>query len=235
MICHEYKCIFVHVPKTAGISVEHVFVDRLGLTWETRAPLLLRLNDDPKRGPRRLAHLKASEYVSCGHITEELFRSYYKFSFVRNPWDRIVSEYKYRGYPRKMDFKTYLFKHLPKPGWTDEYCHIIPQYEFLFDQDGSLLVDFVGRYERLQTDFDEVCGKIGLPTITLPHVNKSLQEDKSSKTKLYLRKLKRLAFDKQKKNTFEHYVKYYDDESREFVSMLFSKDIEVFKYQFGDP
>jgi hypothetical protein len=56
---------------------------------------------------------------------------------VRNPWDRIVSEYKYRGYPVKIDFKTYLFKHLP--------------------------LDFVGRYESLQADFDKVCARLGIP------------------------------------------------------------------------
>lgn len=149
--------MFIHVPKTAGISIEHVLLRLLGLTWETRAPLLLRRNDDPSKGPPYLAHLKATEYVSRGYLTPREFDGYFKFSFVRNPWDRIVSEYKYRGHPLRMDCKTYLFKHLPTPGFTDAYCHIVPQYDFVHDERGTLLADFVGRYESLQADFEVVC------------------------------------------------------------------------------
>ena len=208
MLCHEYKCIFVHIPKTAGQSIEHVFLRRLGLTWETRAPLLLRPNNNPKLGPPALAHLTASEYITCGHVTPEQFDSYFKFSFVRNPWARIVSEYKYRGYPKKIDFKTYLFKHLPKPGWSDEYRHIMPQYNFLYDEKGKLLVDFVGKFENLQNDFYKVCKRLGFPPITLPHANKSLKSDKHISL---IRRIKKiisvkniLSNFKVRKNTFQH-------------------------------
>jgi hypothetical protein len=77
MLCHHDRCIFVHVPKTAGQSIEHVFLDRVGLTWETRAPLLLRPNDQPRLGPPRLAHLKAREYVACKYVTPEQFAGYF--------------------------------------------------------------------------------------------------------------------------------------------------------------
>ena len=63
MISHHQKCVFVHIPKNAGQSIEHVFINLLELTWETRAPLLLRRNEHPELGPLRLAHLKAEEYV----------------------------------------------------------------------------------------------------------------------------------------------------------------------------
>ncbi|MBK8973380.1 MAG: hypothetical protein IPM37_19215 [Hahellaceae bacterium] len=82
MICHDFKCVFVHVPKAAGMSVEHYFLDRLGLTWETRAPLLLRPNDDPSKGPERLAHLYAEEYVRFGYLSQAQFDEYYEI-FIR--------------------------------------------------------------------------------------------------------------------------------------------------------
>ena len=168
MICHPYRCVFIHIPKTGGISVDHVFLELVGLTWDTRAPLLLRANDDPAKGPPRLAHLKATEYVSCGHLSPDQFDAYFKFSFVRNPWDRIVSEYKYRGHPMRMSFKTWLFEFLPEPGFTDAYRHIVPQHEFIHDAEGTLLADFVGRYENLQADFDVICERLGIPRTPLP-------------------------------------------------------------------
>ncbi len=234
MICGEYRCLFVHIPKTAGMSIEDVFLRLVGLTWENRAPLLLGGNEDPKLGPPRLEHLKAEEYVARGHLTAEQFASYFKFSFVRNPWDRIVSEYKYRGYPVKIDFKTYLFKHLPAPGWTDTYSHVIPQYEFLHDEAGKLLVDFVGRFESLQADFDRVCARVGIPPTPLPRVNRSLEQARPDSLRELRKQLRRALWSREGKHTFGHYTEYYDDESREFVARLFRKDVEAFNYSFGD-
>ena len=154
---------------------------------------------------------------------------------MRNPWDRIVSEYKYRGYPVCLDFKTYLFKHLPEPGFTDTYCHILPQYDFLFDERGTLLVDFVGKYESLQADFDTVCARLGISPRPLPHVNRSEDVRRPVKTLNGVKKLlRRRLWNLERRHTFPHYTQYYDDESREFVAELFRKDIDAFGYAFGD-
>src|SRR5689334_2187766 len=69
MLSHRFQTIFIHVPKTAGQSVERVFLEKHGLTWETRSELLLRENPDPSLGPRRLAHLYAREYVDKGYVS----------------------------------------------------------------------------------------------------------------------------------------------------------------------
>ncbi len=234
MISREHRCLFVHVPKTAGMSVEHVFIRLLGLTWETRAPLLLRANEDPKLGPPRLAHLTAGEYLSCGYLTPAEFAALYKFSFVRNPWDRMVSEYKYRGFPVKIDFKTYLFSRLPQPGWTDDYRHVMPQYDFLYDEAGTLLVDFVGRFETIQTDFDQVCTRLGLPPMPLPRVNRSLEDGQPLSFRELRKRVRRAIHSREREHTFPHYTQYYDDESREFVGEMFRKDVATFRYSFGD-
>jgi hypothetical protein len=223
----------VHVPKTAGISVEHVFLNLMGLTWETRAPLLLRHNDDPTRGPPRLSHLTAAEYVSLGYLTQQDFDAYFKFSFVRNPWDRLVSEYRYRGYPVRVDFKTFVFEHLPERQFSDLYTHIVPQYDFLHDEGGKLLVDFVGRYESLQADFDVVCSRLGLPATPLPHVNGSGARRPPVRTLNDVKKLlRRWLWNLERRHTFPHYTQYYDDETRDHVARLYRKDIEAFGYSF---
>jgi hypothetical protein len=234
VISHQYRCVFVHIPKTAGMSIEQVFVDLVGLTWKTRAPLLLGRNEDPRRGPPKLEHLRAGEYLACGHLTAAQLESYFKFSFVRNPWDRIVSEYKYRGYPVKVDFKTYLFKHLPPPGWSDTYSHVMPQYDFLHDETGTLLVDFVGKYETLQAGFDTVCARLGIPPTRLPWVNRSLEKARLTSLRELRKRLRRALWSRERKHTFGHYTEYYDDESRDFVARLYGRDIDAFGYSFGE-
>jgi len=240
MLCHPYRCLFVHVPKTAGQSIEAYFMEHLGLPESERDVLLLSKNQDPLRGPPRLSHLKAAEYLSAGHISPEQFQAYYKFSFVRNPWDRLVSFYKYRGHAHRYDFKTFVFKHMPKPGWSNDYCHVTPQYDFLY-QDGRCLVDFVGRFESLQADFDQVCQAVGLPLGTLPHANKSLQQHTvlavlRGEPRKIVRNLKRIVLrGRAERNTFRHYSEYYDAETRDRVAQIYRQDIDAFGYQFAGP
>ncbi len=230
MICNEFKCVFVHIPKTGGQSIEHFFLNLLGLTWKQREHLLLRYNDDPRQGPERLAHLTASEYISCGHMSVEKFNSFFKFSFVRNPWSRLVSEYLFCGHIRRFCFKDFVFYNLPEAGMTDAYRHIMPQYDFLYDSEGRLLVDFVGRFENLQADFNLICEKLGMQKSKLPHVNASTRKH-SNPWGIIIECLSKTKFRQEK---HEHYADYYDDETREFVSIMYKKDIETFGYTFGE-
>lgn len=229
MICDPYRCIFIHIPKAAGISVEQFFLARLGLDWAHREPLLLRYNSDPRLGPERLAHLTASEYVDCGHVTAEVFSSYFKFSFVRNPWARLVSEYKFRNHVKRYTFKDFVFHHLPRPGPSDAYRHVLPQFDFLHAPDGRLLVDFVGRFETLQEDFDQVCARIGLDDSRLPHSNSS----QHGATLRRVRLLNALFRKRDRQPLYAQYPEYYDDETRDQVTRMYQKDIDAFGYAFG--
>lgn len=226
MICDEFECLFVHIPKAAGMSIEHYFLNKVGLTWETRAPLLLRLNEDPLKGPERLAHLLAREYVMYGYISQEKFDRYYKFSFVRNPWARLVSEYKFRNHAVRFTFDRFVRKHLPEPGMSDAYRHIIPQYNFLHSEDGKLLVDFVGKFENLQSDFNVVAEKLGFEDPTLPHINESKSKRYGPKWRLQKRFIGLL----QKES--RDYRDYYSDSLKDYVGRLYEKDIDTFKYTF---
>jgi len=227
MISDRYKCIFTHIPKTAGQSIERFFLNLHGLSWGDRSPLLLRYNPDPNKGPERLAHLTSNEYVSCGYIDEHKFQSYFKFSFVRNPWARIVSEYRFGNHNKTKPFKTFLLDRFQKKSnYADTYRHVIPQYNFLYNETGKLLVDFVGRFENLQDDFDLICSKIGITDSQLPHVNSSNQA--SIKDKII-----KLVSGKRKSKSY-HYTDYYDEETEEIVRDMYMKDIKTFKYRFGE-
>ena len=83
---------------------------------------------------------------------------------------------------------------------------ITPQLDYLVDLRGNHIVDFVGRYESLQADFDHCCERIGLPLQALPHRRRA--DDRSA------------------------YREYYDDESKALVERHFAADIEAFGYEF---
>lgn len=227
MICREHNCLFVHIPKTGGQSVEQFFMDLLKLDWDTdREVLLLQANEDRSRGTEKLAHLSATEYVEGGYLSPADFSALFKFSFVRNPWARILSEYRYRNYFRHRSFRDFVLNKLPKPGWDDQYRHVMPQYDMLHDRDGNLLVDFVGRFENLQQDFGRVCERLGIDDAGLPHRNRS---DKKSRD--LRRKIRNFLF-MNGENQLRGMAGFYDDETREAVARYYYKDIEAFGYEF---
>lgn len=233
MICHHYKCIFIHIPKAAGQSIEHAFLDLLNLTWETRAPLLLRFNDRPELGPPRLAHLKAEEYVRYKYITQDMFNDYFRFAFVRNPWSRLVSIYKFMGFYKDYEFKSFAMNLVAEGIWQRHYWFIGPQSEFVCGPDGKLLVDFIGRTERVQEDFDEVCRRLSLPSIRLRHINKSeIEEPRLGWHPRRLARFLKYKASGRRLQDFERYQDYYDSESREFVGELYKQDVELFDYCF---
>ena len=245
MLSHQDKCLFVHIPKAAGQSVESIFVQRSGLTWQTRDALLLRPNKEPEQGPPRLAHLTASEYTRLGYMSGDQFSQYFKFSFVRNPWARLVSEYNYRRMQGvdayQKEFKHFLFKSFPQENddnyltSQDFYRHVIPQWKFLYDEDDNCLVDYVGKFEFLQQDFDKVCQLLGVPQYMLPHKNMT-QVSRKGLVGFQDKVIKRIAIAfsvKSRSNLVKaHYSQYYDNESQAFVADKYRKDIELFDYQF---
>jgi hypothetical protein len=230
MIIDRLNCLFVHVPKTAGQSIERFFLGQLGRDPSVAHPdLLLGRNPDPCASTEKLDHLAASEYVAGGHVSQERFSRCFKFAFVRNPYQRIVSEYRYRNYFGHRSFRHFILEHLPEPGPSDQYRHIMPQYDMLFDAKGNCLVDFVGRFENLQADFTRVCNRLDIGESTLPFYNDS---DKGS------RKLRRsvrnwLFFNGE--NTKNHYRELFDPDTWKAVTELYRQDLEVFGYKREGP
>lgn len=236
MISHPHRCLFVHIPKTAGQSIEHVFLKLLGLTWKQRAALLLRYNACPELGPPRLAHLRAADYVRCGHMSRAEFADYFSFSFVRNPWDRAVSFYKYIGSPTEYDFKRFAVEVLPNHLWHAMHWFVQPQTEYLYNE-GKLMVDFVGRFETLQSDFREVCNRLDLPPNDLPFVNRSDSTQRKLVTsgRRFLKALDPsspafLNFSGQPISRHDRFEDYYDDEAWQAITELYRSDIDTFGY-----
>lgn len=124
--------------------------------------------------------------------------NYFKFAFTRNPWDRFVSgmKYEYNDVSKKK-----MIEILNGQSWIK-----IPQHQHVFHKNKKVL-DYTGKVENLQNDFDYVCDKIGIPQQKLPHKNKTQHK---------------------------HYTEYYDDETKEMVAKHFEKDIKLFNYKYGE-
>ena len=212
MISHKHKCIFVQVPKTGSTSIRAILGrpirPHLNL-WEIK---LLLENYWPVRGGRKDRLLESfymlvprHKRVARGH---ELFKNYFKFGFVRNPWDRVVSLYERREgveLRNSMSFDQFV-------DWiqySSATCiHSSPhryQLDWFVDPNGHLLADFIGRFERLEQDWAFVANKLGI-TAPLPH--------------------------RRSNPRARHYTEYYNDRTREIVARKFQADVETFGYQF---
>lgn len=175
MISHKHRCVFVHIPKCGGQSVEHLFLRENGLTWENRASLVLRPNNDPRRGPPRLAHLTWQDYINHGYISAGLMEEYTTFSVVRNPYKRVESLYRFLGYDAAITFERFvteiLTKQIEEKG--DLYWFMRPQHEFLSDVDGKVRIDHLIRLEEINEQLPRLLHSLGIENQSVPHINKA--------------------------------------------------------------
>ena len=146
---------------------------------------------------------------------------YFSFTFCRNPWDRAVSGYKswfreacpFRNMVKGTTLKDYLLcrngyeriNHLENSLGRGD--HFRSQYEYIIDEHSEPIIDYIGRFETYQQDFNTVCDKIGIPRQQPPHMNIT---------------------------NHKHYTEYYDDETRQIVAEKYAKDIDYFGYKFGE-
>ena len=219
--------LFLHIPKTGGSSILKYLEVPYGPEYMYSSSMQC---DETTGEPQRevwLQHFTLEEVVwgSQFHIRinspdggpyslEEqgnIIRNMFKFCFVRNPWDRAVSDYLWHkcntpryvwdaGTMSNMDLETFLSpEHVQIP-----YCHRRQQVDFAKD------ANFVGRYENLKEDFRLVCEMIGVPFISenFPHEKKSVGR--------------------------KHYSHYYDDTTKKMVEDLYHDDIDRFGYKFED-
>ncbi|KPV39147.1 sulfotransferase [Thiohalorhabdus denitrificans] len=216
LLSYRQQFLFVHTAKTGGTSV--------------RAALESYKWRDPYRIPQficsRLSHLTghklglkfprhAKAVTAKEMLPNDVFESLFKFAFVRNPWDLQVSSWHHirRERPHVLeginDFETFLRYKLEgdRPYHYILDASVEPQWHHLMDLEGRCIVDFIGRYENLAADFDEVCRRIGFAKPPrLPH--------------------KRKAGDR------EDYRRYYSDPAAELVARHFAADIANLGYTF---
>lgn len=215
LLSHKYQFLFVHIAKTGGTSVRDALAKyRWGSRYSLPLFVVQKLSQITghkiaSRFPRHSKIIAAKEMLPA-----EFFNELYKFTFVRNPWDLQVSSFHHiqRERPAVMngitDFNEFMrYKFDPERPYQYHIDTSLEwQSDYIVDLHGNKIVDFVGHYENLQSDFDIVCDTVGVPKQTLPS--------------------KRRAKDRT------DYRKYYDDRSIELVAEHFAKDIALLNYRF---
>jgi len=201
---------FVDIPRTSSSSIrvelgEH-FGNAFGKSIHTECKSTLRqvFTD----------HITAQQMKQL--VGPVLWRKLFTFSFVRNPWDRLVSMYFYRlgkgHFTEELTFSTYvqLLEDSIRNSTLDMFAYHgfhLGCYDYLFDEYGNDLVSFIGRYENRRKDLSEISQMIGCSQLGELCISKSPQE-----------KL--------------HYSTYYDEETKSIVEDIYEKDISVFGYTF---
>ncbi len=139
-------------------------------------------------------------------LSEEEMRDYFKFSFVRNPWDWAVSLYFYILKDKDHHWHAEVSRMSGFGEFLDFYLGTQPrtQKSFLVNGDGKIMMDFIGRFENINADFGKVCQRLC--------IQKTLG----------------------KKNTSNHrpYVEYYTPEHRDLLGEVFEEDVREFNYNF---
>jgi len=176
MLSHKHKTIFIHIPKTAGQSVELAYLQDLGLDWQTRAPLLLRSNEIHNIGPPRLAHLTCKDYIKYHYISQEILSTYFTFSFVRNPYTRAISFYKYSSKQDK-SLNEFICVDLPRLH-QEQNWFFQAQTRFICDANHKLMVNYLGKFETIESNFATIASRSGLQSNKLPRRNVSKVKNK---------------------------------------------------------
>lgn len=182
VISQQKKFIFLHIPKNAGKSIHRGILDKHVADVVSRPDLSPLFND-------------------------MFWNTYFRFTVVRNPFDRMVSCYHYQkeriGLYPDATFEEFVTDYAWDENGFATNKHWLPQVDHVFDDD-RCLVDYIMRFERIDVDWGEVARRTGLE-VSLPKTNTSKRGD---------------------------YLQYYNDETRKIVAEKYAKDLDAFGYSF---
>ncbi len=187
-ISHQNRFVWFRIPKVATNTIhEHLKMQKVYLD---------------------------AEYAFLMNYPPKLYKKYFKFGFIRNPWDRLVSCWLnkvvlYNHF--RFDQKT----HQKFQQCFKSFVSFVSNID-IHNCDGHLKmqcssidlneIDFIGRIENFNDDFLQICKQIGIEGRNVEVKNKTTER--------------------------EDYKKYYDDDLKDRVFKIYEKDIRLFGYDF---
>ncbi len=209
----EHKFLYIGVPKAATRSILSVLRSNEFTTSEFNEPISNHLEENPSHN------------------------DFFIFSFVRNPWSRILSTWKNKianpneEAPRVIiDRFEELYYKMPFEEFVDFVCnsesgndelgdrHWTSQHLFLEDNQGNLVPDYIGRLENLEQDFSYALSKIGFDNVSLPWLNTRRGWSSDSKS--------------MKADSDFYYREFYSTDLERMISERYKEDISYFNYEF---
>ena len=200
-----HKFIFVAIPKTGTHAVRRALREHMGPDDLEQVGLFVK-RQFPIPELAQLQHGHLSLQQVRPYFKADDWASFFKFAFVRNPFDRFISYCAFMTRDQgqfERDPQRVMRNIIARAPWN----HVLfqPQFSFVVDRDGEIEADYVGRVEEMQKSYDEICARIGIPSATLERVNPSKRLD---------------------------YRQYYDQELIDGVAKLYARDLELFSYEF---
>jgi chondroitin 4-sulfotransferase 11 len=227
VVSQEHRFVYFIVPKVACTSIKTALTPLFDLDASEEALIRedSRVDGIPREVHRffRARHHSINKRRLLRGLQRGHYDGYFKFAFVRNPWDRLLSCYLQKIAPGgqglgRYDYGSIQLRYgMPFPEFveavhqiSDEEAdrHFRSQHTTVCGPDDKIMADFVGRFENLEEDFAHVVGKIGASHLELPHLLPSKARGARS------------------------YRDFYDDETAERIGERFRKDAEIFGFSF---
>lgn len=209
IVSHQHKFIFVANPKVASQTIRHILrVSLAESDWEQCGLYEKRRFPIPHLSVLGHGHLTLTQLKPF--LSDDQWNNYYKFMFVREPLDRFLSAcfYMNKSLINQPNPEGDLLEMLGS-AQTRSHIHFKPQREFV-SIDGRIDADFIGRYENLLGDLEEVFKTIGLKQpVHLEHMNRSHRNREFSPSPILRQAVERVfmgdyqAFDYQSTHAFE--------------------------------
>jgi hypothetical protein len=207
IVSHRHRFIFAAVPKTGTHAVRRALREELG-EEDVEQVRLFGDRRFPWQDLAAIPHGHLALRQVRPYLGEEAFGGYFKFAFVRNPFDRFISycAFMLRGGDAFQQQPRAVMRHFLFAEPPEDHILFQPQASLLVDEDGqTLLADEVGRVEDMQGSYDAICARIGIPSRALQHVNGSRRGD---------------------------YRRYYDQALIDGVAARYAQDLDLFGYSF---
>lgn len=212
MIFPDKKLVYIKIPKT-GSSTIWEYINKLDAYHS-----IINLNrlHGVRRDPRCFSRGQGKKggHVAAQDIAWYLgdaYDTYFKFTIVRDPFARLLSNYSWQFSKGStdLDFSRFVDKLINRPRTLPKQAltHSIPQINWITNEDGEVIIDRIGRLENLTAEMASICAENNLPQMQLGHRNMTHHA---------------------------HYSNYYTDEIREMAAQFLATDLQSLDYQFED-